>query len=295
MSEDLTELEAWSVKPGDDRKRTKWIESLWHHWDQAALQERKDDIGTIEFDRAFRNIALSGEIVVVQPKWIRYFDPLNIPPLESLVAFQGFDLAIGKKAQHDYFATVTICVDVEALLLYVMKYYRARLSFTQQAMAVINDYLEWEPHEQRVESIAYQESLPQYLDSMIGKRIDSDGILVQRGEEVKVAKYVPALPLTRVKPRLDKMARLKAVTPYLERAQILFHPSMDPEGDHFIAVNGGDLIGEITKFPLAAKDDLADGFVHAVVGATKYLIAYHSDEEDEGDTIDSSVRIIGGM
>lgn len=289
VSADLSQLEAYSIPAGDKRKRTEWIEPLWHHWDHDALLARKTEIGTIEFDRAFRNIALSGEIVVVQPKWIRYFE--SLPPAERLVFFQGFDLAIGKKAQHDYFAMVTVAVDVEELILYVVEYYRARLSFTKQAMAIINGFLKWEPEQQRVESIAYQESLPQYLDELVGKQIDQDGQLVEAGSNASGVQFVPPLPLVRTKPQLDKMARLKAATPFLERGQILFDPIMNPDSDLFVG-GVGDLIGEITQFPLAPKDDIADAFVHAVNGAARWLAQKYTEDKD-GDELGCQVTIVG--
>lgn len=289
VDSELDHLDAWASQPGDKRQKREWREPLWHHWDHDALLARKIEIGTIEFDRAFRNIALSGEIVVVQPKWIRYFE--SLPPAERLVFFQGFDLAIGKKSQHDYFATVTVAIDIEELVLYVVEFWRARLSFTQQAMAIINAFLKWEPEQQRIESIAYQESLPQYLDELVGKQIDENGQLVAPGSSASGIQFVPPLPLVRVKPQLDKMARLKAATPFMERGQILFDPFMNPESDLFVAGNG-DLVAEITEFPLAAKDDLADAFVHAVNGAARWLAQKYS-EAREDDVVDCQVTIVG--
>lgn len=289
INEKLGEMEAYFIAPGEKRNRKEWKEPLWHHWDYDALLARKIEIGSIEFDRAFRNIALSGEIIVVQPKWIRYFETL--PPPERLVFFQGFDLAIGKRHQHDYFAAVTVAVDVEELILYVVEFYRARLSFTQQAMAVINGCLKWEPEQQRVESTAYQESLPQYLDELVGKQIDQDGQLVAPGSGAAGVQFVPALPIVRTKPQLDKMARLKAVTPFLERGQILFDPIMDPDSEIFVS-GSGNLIAEITQFPLAPKDDLTDGFVHAVNGAARWLAQKYTDDSD-GDELGCQVTIVG--
>lgn len=296
VSEDLSCLEAKRVEPGKDRKPKETIEPLWEaHWNGTALADRKEEIGSVEFNRAFRNIALSGEIIVVQPEWVRYFDPIKVP--DWIVRYQGFDLAISKRAHADFFAVVTVGADPDSGLIYVLDAWHAKFSFTQQAQSVIREWLQHQPEEQVIESVAYQESLPQYLDSIAGKPMSEvmGGPTTYRnsgnGTTVEIVRYVPQLPIVRAKPRVDKMSRLKAVTPYLERGQVLFHPKFDPVGDLFVRERG-DLVGELTQFPLASHDDLADAFVNAVAAAAHGLAVAAADGED-GEELDVGVRVIG--
>ncbi len=300
---DMKSITASKIERGKNRTRIEWEEPLWEHWSTEALQDRKEEIGSVEFDRGFRNIALSGQIIVIQPEWIKYFDPFKIP--EHLAYYQGFDLAISKRTHADFFAVVTVGVDFESSRIYVVDAWHGKLSFIQQAQVIINQFLKWDPEEQAIESTAYQESLPEYLDSLMGQRIDGAGRIIttttkrvesSRGTTLEIEEQdfirVPALPIFRAKPRLDKMSRLKSITPYIEREQVLFHPKLNPESVGFVKENG-DLITEITQFPLSRWDDLADAFTHAVSRAARHLALRGDSDEDDGPVLDGGVRILG--
>lgn len=269
------------------RQRHEWNEPLWEHWKTESLRERQLEIGSVEFDRAFRNIALSGEVAVVQPGWIEYFDSKKMP-LE-LEIFQGYDLAISKRQHADYFACVTVGMDPFSQTVYVLDAWRGKLSFTQQANAIIDEYVKWKPGAVVIESVGYQESLPQYLDSIAGDVeeieqmfdtvTDGSTTLIVPKPITKVIQRVPLLPLIQVKPRFDKMSRLKRVTPYMERGKILFSSNMDPQNPGIS--DRGDLITELCQFPLAPKDDMVDAFVHVVSHVVRQGVESSFNEEPE--------------
>lgn len=293
VSPDFKQLEAWRKDRGN-RTRIEWAEPLWDHWSESALVERKEEIGQTEFDRAFRNVALSGEVAVVHETMVQWFDPSKLSDL--LVPFQAYDLAISKKAHADFFASVTVCADLESGKVFVMDAYHAKLSFTQQAEAIINDYLAWEPDEQVIEVVSYQDSLPQYLDAIVGKPIEELETIEGNGTTLQIVKPVariPQLPITKSRPKLDKMSRLKRVTPYLERGLVLFHPKLNPRSTGFVAERG-DLVTELLQFPLARNDDLADAFINAVLAAFRALSTRDGDVDD-GPELDCNVRVLGAI
>lgn len=271
------------------RERKSWIEPLWNHWTKEALVMRRDEIGQAEFDRAFRNIALSGEIAVIDLSLIQYLDDLP----KDLIFVQGYDLAIGTKQHHNFFACATVAVSPSEGMLYTVDAWHAKLSFTRQAAAVIEGYFGYEPAEQYMETGSYADSLPQYLDSIVGKLIDEDGqVHDKRDGPPEGLRAVPLLPIVARKPIVDKMTRLKRITPYLERGQHKFLSKLDPTKNDALR-DRGDLVGELTTFPLGRDDDILDAWVMAMSGACN-LFAREQDDGDDGPELDLCVRVLGG-
>jgi hypothetical protein len=77
-----------------------------------------------------------------------------------------------------------------------------------------------------------------------------------------------------------------SVTPPMERGQVIFNPALNPENIRNKEEHG-DVVGELTEFPLGANDDLVDAFVYAIMLAQ----AYGGIDESEG--IDLGVSVIG--
>lgn len=293
VAENLESLDMMTIAPGKGRERIYDTEPLWSHWSKADLEDRLEEIGTIEFNRGFRNIALSGEIIVVDPIWVKYFEPESLP--DELLILQGFDLAISKKSHADWFAAVTVGIDLIEAMIYVLDAWHARLSFIAQGRVMVGEFLRFDPDEQHVEVVSYQDSLPQFLDSLIGKPIDN---LLEDMDPVDLGleqvRRIPALPIVRHTPRHDKMARLKAVTPYLERGRVLFNPRLDPLAGHSVKERG-DLVTELTQFPLARWDDLVDALVTVLRGAGKIIALAQASEEDQddGEELECTVQMVG--
>jgi predicted phage terminase large subunit-like protein len=235
------------------------FEPLWPgKWPREALLRRYKKIGQLEYDRGFRLIALSGDIVVVRPDWIQYWDAP--PDLGRLQVFQAYDLSSGKAA--DYFAAVTLGVDPETMTVFVLDAWHAKLTFLQQAGAVQRQARSWMPMVQGIERDPLG-ALGQYLGD------------------------TSLLNIIGMRPHLSKALRLSAVTPHLEQGRVVFNPALapglivDPDGR-------GDLITELTTFPLAAHDDLVDAFVHAMNLAAAYAGA------DEPDAVGVTATVLGG-
>lgn len=230
---------------------------IWEaKWPEVELRRRREKIGQLEYDRGFRLVALSGDFVTVKEDWISYWD--SPPDLGKLQVFSAFDISSGKAA--DYFANVVVGLDPQTLTMYVLEAWHSKLTFLQRAEAIVQQTRRWQPQATGVEEESMK-SLTQYLDQTTTLNI---------------------MPL---RPSLSKQVRLMSVTPLLERGQIKFNPALCPERMHNPDEHG-DVIGELTEFPLGANDDLVDAFVHAV-SMTQAL----GGEDDEG--VDVAFSILG--
>lgn len=226
------------------------FEPVWpDKWGPNELRARLKQIGQREFDRAFRLIALSGEIATVNPEWIKGW--ATRPPLSNMLVFSGYDLSTGEGK--DYFAACHVGLtglDIGDPHLWILDAYHAHHSFLAQAEAVKADAGAWIPTAIAIEATQYQAVLPQVLR-----------------DTTLLPEIIP------VKPRISKALRLLAVSPHLESGRMSFNPALlpqnlrDPQGR-------GSLVSELTQFPLAAHDDLVDAFIHAVALATEYSLRF---------------------
>ena len=234
------------------------FEPIWpEKWGREQLRYRWMKIGQREYDRGFRLRALSGDVVVVNPEWIRYWDVE--PRMERLRIFLAFDQSSGEGK--DYFACVVIGVDWEAGYFYVLDAWHDKLTFLARANSIERNNRLWMPHMLGLEQSSLK-SLSQYL------------------AETTLTRFVP------LRPHLSKMIRLSEVTPWLERGQVVFNPALNPE--NILDPEGhGDVVSELCEFPLAANDDLVDAFVH-----TMNLAAAYSGVDESG-TVGLNVGILG--
>ncbi len=131
----------------DPAGRSAWPEKF----PAAKLEQIRREAGTVIFNAQYQNNTDAMKGVVFREEWIRYYD---IVP-ESLWIYQGVDLAIACEAGSDYFAVVTIGLDVFNNI-YVIDCHQARLSFRQQTGAIIERFRRFDPVKLGIESNAYQ-------------------------------------------------------------------------------------------------------------------------------------------
>ena len=270
------------IPPGPDRGGRMWKEGLWmEKWPPEALAKRRIEIGQTEYDRAFRNRALSGEIAVMREEWIDYYDPKKLP--ENMIKIVAYDLAISKKVHGHYFAEVTIGVDPDTMCIYVLDAWRAKLRFMEQARTVVRAWSQSNPEAVVLESVNYQDSLNQYIDDMRGLQIPAT-------PDFPVVTPVPVnINLSTVNPRLDKLSRLKRITPHFEAGKMYFNPRLDPRREGFIN-DRGNLVGELLDFPLGKTDDMLDALVHGV-GYVEHTITMQGSVGP--DELQMNVSVIG--
>jgi phage terminase large subunit-like protein len=243
---------------------------LWPaRWPREALIKKRAELGSLEFDRAYRCQSISGEAVPCHPDWIRYYTRELIGDPNKLVCIQGYDLAISQAASADYFACTTILYDPSRNLTFVADAWRARLSFAEQASAVIAEAVRWRP------------------DVILIERVGLGGAL----ENFLKEKATVPLPLQAYIPRGDKRRRFMEITPMLEDERMYFHPNLDRQRNVLIA-DRGDLIGELLEFPLGAHDDLLDSLVVAVAGLRDFRPEGAEAGWMDGDGLNARLSIL---
>ncbi len=242
------------------------LEPIWpEKWPREALLKRKLEIGTVEFDRAFKNIALSGEIVIVQDIWIHYYP--EVP--KDIIRYAAYDLAIAKSAGSDYFASVGGGWSPSEQKAYITHAWQKKLTFNEQILAVKREARLMKPIAQGLESGAYQDALRQFL-------VDTT--------------MVPVVPVS--PGNIPKPQRLQRITVHLENGKILFAPHLNPQNPYFEPMKG-DLITQLLQAPLAAHDDLQDAFVYLIMMIMEDYLELIDPDADLTPELETRVTVVG--
>lgn len=242
--------------------------ALWpDKWSESSLRERYREIGSVEFNRGFRNNPVDDETSLVRGEWIVYRDLERDEEFSAalarneLVFFTSYDTAGSPtgKAEQDYSASCTIAVNAEARMIYVIDAWAARLTLDAMADQVIKEFKKYNPLRILIEKVG-QASLDEWVAN-------------------KEPALIPLIEVT--KPRVSKAQRLLAVTPLLERKEVVFSHYLDSNGAFWMP-GRGDLEDQLTDFPFAKKDDLVDAFSQALDAARRYFLdAWATGGEDE--------------
>ena len=286
---------AWRIVRHDVGVPGDTLRPLWPSvWSRRRLEARRLKIGSVEFDRAYRNMPQSESTQIIHGGWIVYDTP---PPLDDLVTFQAYDLADGENSKGDAFAGVTIGTphewppgpesarwaealdalhDPEVLAqmdwgprpIYVLSAFAVRVPFGDQVRRIIQEWVDWEA-------------------TFIGiEKVTCEGVSAQLQREPGA----PVLPLFRLRPTRSKARRLNGVSPLVQSGRVRFAPHLDPDRNPDL-VHAGDLVSELRQFPIAKHDDLVDAFVYAIL----LLMRWEAVTRQERDEADQSigVRVLG--
>lgn len=201
---------------------------------EADLEDERKKVGDeIAWQREYLLNIIPDDDQVIHPQWIRRYKNDKLPPTKHK-AFNGtysaVDLAISVKDTADYTAIVTARIygRNEKLRIFILpELINKKLTFPQQVELLkmhSNAVLNKSNDKLFVESVAYQDALPQMLDS---QGIKAEG----------------------VKPQNDKRTRLALTSSLIKNGTILF-PETGCE----------QLIQQMVGFGVEKHDDLADAF-----------------------------------
>ncbi len=200
-------------------------EALWpERFSHKRLQEIRTDIGSYHFSAMYQQRPQPIEGGLLKLDWIKYYQQEELPPLDELTIYQGWDLAISTTETADYTVCTTIGV-LDEKKMYVLDWYRDRINFPTQVKLVEKLAKKWDPIQIGIENNAYQQALPQEL------------------------KERSMLPIKEIKQTKDKVTRIQSASIHFENKKILL-PKKHPELENFI--------NEYIYFPKSKHDDMLD-------------------------------------
>lgn len=263
LSHDLMENRAYKVLRYDIDQA---FGSIWpDKWSTAALRSRYEEIGSIEFNRAFRNQAIDTESALIQPTWFQFADLrtnerfCHIVEQEKAIFLTSYDPAgtpTGNKDQ-DYTGGCVGAIDKERGDLYVVDAWHQRLSVKALADTIYQETLTYEPW--------------QVLIEKAGLATVDEWVMNEHPEIIGLVKVT--------KPRVSKQMRLMGATPLLEKGKVFFSAHLDPNGPQFDP-SRGSLIDELIEFPFGKHDDMVDAFSQLVGSARTHFLDVDADDGD---------------
>jgi predicted phage terminase large subunit-like protein len=229
--EDWTILKLPAIAEDNDLIGRKPGDALWpERFNYKRLQEIKTELGDYLFSAMYQQRPQPAGGGILKQKWIKYYQPEELPPLEELNIYQAWDLAISTKETADYTVCTTIGV-LDETKIYVLDWYRDRINFPTQLKMVEKLADDWNPLQIGIESNAYQTALPQQL------------------------KETSMLPVKEINQTKDKVTRIQSGLIYFEQGKILL-PKKHPELQNFI--------NEYVYFPKGKHDDMLDSMELAI-------------------------------
>lgn len=268
----MKESEAWVlVGPHRVGKEGDKFVPIWiYKFTRQLLIVREEAQGPAEYARAYRCQALTKDTVPIQGAWIKFYDTALLGDPYKLFCLQCYDLAISQTNDADYFACVTLLWCQERNFVFVADAWRDKLSFGNQARAIVREANTWQPQEIVIESGGYQGALESHL----------------------LEESPRPLPIWMFRNRgRSKERRVVEASPFLEKGRVFFHPKFNPRTNHEIN-NTGNIIGELTSFPFGKHDDLVDGVVMGLLTVLELQPDSIQDQNENRQEDDGSMRLM---
>lgn len=191
------------------------MQVLWPGmWELPALEARRDLIGAREFERQFNNRAYTkGEKAFSWDAIKRCMDPSIRPgqydgPTPLRVA--GYDLATSLKEDASRFVAFVLGMTPDKRYV-PLEIIRDQVSVPTQEDTVVRMQERWQPRVHRVENVAYQDALVQYLE----ERKRKGG----KGDDARTLKAMRIEGYTTGKQKADPMIGPPSLAPSIEAGQ----------------------------------------------------------------------------
>lgn len=241
--------------------------SIWPaKWGETNLKLRREEIGSIEFNRAFRNQAIDLESALIQPSWFKFSDLRTDERFAELVEgdraifLTSYDPAgtpnpTSKKNKNQDFTGACIgAIDREQGDVYVVDAWHQRMSVKALADMIHAEATTYEPW--------------QVLIEKVGLAAVDEWVINEHPEMTAVIKVT--------KPRVSKQQRLLGSTPLLEKGKIIFSEHLNPNGELFDG-SRGSLVDELSEFPFGKHDDMVDAFSQLIGAARAHFLDVDAD------------------
>lgn len=212
--------------------KSYWPERFSEEW----LAKKKEDMGSMGFAAEYMNQPFSIETPIIRREWLKYFVESDVPPQTMKV--MGIDPAISLKKRADKTAFGIMGADPNKEKYYALYFENEHYSWDGVIRRFFDLYTYWRPESIRLETVAYQDALRQGII----KEAKNRGI-----------GYLPIQPEISNRYTGDLSARLKIVSPAVERGQVYFRKEQE------------ELIKQLVNFP-AKQDDLVQAFYSCMNG-----------------------------
>jgi hypothetical protein len=230
----------------DEKKLTLWPEQ----WPYVRLMQRKSEMGTLDFNKRYRNIAVDRSRMVFKEEFVtggyvgrdRFTGCLDKKfkigdDVENMKIYAGFDPAIGVTKSAKFCAHVILgvgsCKDHERCY-WVVDLHREQLTMPQQIDAIIERHIRHSADMSVIEANAYQRGLFESVNQR----------LAQQGITLRVEPHLT----TRIN-KVDSEVGVAAMAPFVERGQ--FHI---PWGDSYSQRRMRFLVDELIQYPGRTTD-----------------------------------------
>jgi phage terminase large subunit-like protein len=228
--------------------------SMWPvKWPEADLRARHAEIGSVEFNRGYRNQAVDEDTGAVQSGWFKFRDLSQdqtfLDRASSMFVLTSYDTAVATHMDADFSAECAIAVDPDAGNIYVLNAWHAHLTIAKQAQQVRREYLHYSPYRVLIEKVG---------QAVLDEWVLNDYPDMKNAVEV-------------TRPKVSKYQRLLAVTPLMEQGRVIFDESLNPDSDKWDPAKGS-LVHELLDFPFGKHDDMVDAFSQALAGARRYFL-----------------------
>ncbi|MDD5542904.1 MAG: hypothetical protein PHX83_06985 [Acidobacteriia bacterium] len=215
------------------------------------LREKRAIIGATEYARGFANKPQDESESPVQPSSIEYVRPEAMPDLAELEIYTSYDVATETAEHNDFTAEVVIAIHQASETVFVVDAEKRKITRSKQSDWVQRSYRTWRPKRIIIESIG---------NDLAAWVLNDAPHLVGIVERVK-----------NLATKGSKLQRLTAVTPFLERGNVVFLDHLDPDSPKF-KPERGNLVEELLDFGIAAHDDLCDAWTMAIDAARYYAL-----------------------
>jgi len=196
-----------------------------------SLEQMRFDLGTSGFNREMMLEPIDTAGAPIRMEWIKRE---TVPDLDRLTMTVAVDPAISQKQSADFFALCAGGRHNETGKIHTFRSYKTRCRISEQVNLLLNWHHAYPRATFRIETVAFQEALSQLI-----------------ADERKRGVYVPVKDF---KPNGDKLMRMQAIAPFIERGDVVFSNSAEMD----------ELIENICGFPFIEHDDDVDAFISMV-------------------------------
>lgn len=189
--------------------KSQWPEK----WPIDQIIDMKAEYGLPVFETQYQMNTNAMEGKIFSYDSFHFYETLP----QSLLKFQGADLAISMKEGNDYFAHCTIGVDLETQKKYIIDIHRGRKKFQEQTDYMLKQFYRHDPMRLGIEANAYQGAQVYTMQDHVGKN--------------------RAIPIYTLK---DKRTRAMMLAAKCENEELLFHRSQMTLIEELIAMPDGD-------------------------------------------------------